>query len=481
MAQISALGAKYVRLTASWSAIAPAPDSRRMPGPPFNPSSSATYPWPGFFSLDRAVADARELGMGVMIDIAFWAPRWAVARGDRGRQYRYRPNPTLYGQFARAVAARYSGTFATPGGPLPSVRLFTVWNEPNNAGFLQPQWRRTASGWVAESPHVYRALYNSAFPQIKAVNPAAQVLIGATAANGSRAPGRGGVEPLEFVRGLACVNQLLGPLQVPECQGYQPLAADGYSHHPYSLDTTPATHATNPDAVPLADVSRLENLLQLLALTGRFKSDLPVYDTEYGYFTNPPDQFVPFTPADQAKFIGWSTFMAWRDPQTRMFAQFLLRDSETGPGPPGKPSHYLLYQTGLYYHDGRPKPAAEAFRLPFWVQPLQAPGPPSVLLFGQVRPGPAGTPQVVEVQRQSPSGAWVPVDAMATTCFTREEFMTDSGGFFLTVAPAEGATTFRLGWDRGGGAWEYGPPISTVNTPPLSIAGATRQQETQKH
>lgn len=480
MSQVSSLGARYVRLTAGWSAISPMPDSRRMPGPPFDPSNPRTYPGPGFSPLDRAVSYAHRLGMDVMIDIAFWAPRWAVARGDPNRQYRYMPNPTLYGEFARAVAARYSGSFSTSAGPLPAVRLYTIWNEPNNAGFLEPQWRRTAEGWIPESPHIYRGLYYASYPQIKSANPGAQVLIGATAANGSPAPGQGGVPPLDFVRSLSCVNRLMFQLQIPECQDYRPLTADGYAHHPYSLDTTPATHATNPGSIPLADVGRLETQLNLLALTGRISGQLPVYETEYGYFTNPPDPFVPYTPADQAKFIGWSTFLAWQDPRTQMFSQFLLRDSDTGPGPAGKPSHYLLYQTGLYYHDGRPKPAAEAFRLPFWVQPLKGPGPPSVLLFGQVRAAPPGIPQVVEVQRRTPSGSWTPVRASALTCFSHDEFTTDRAGFFLAAAPSDGATTFRLAWDRNG-TFEYGPPISTVNTPPLSIARSKRQRRSHRH
>jgi hypothetical protein len=476
--QIASLGAGYVRLTASWSAIAPAPDAQRMPGAPFDPSSSQTYPYLGFHDLDRAVADATRAGLKVMIDIAFWAPRWAVGRDAPNHQYNYAPDPTRYGEFAHAVATRYSGRFPSRS-PLPAVRLYTVWNEPNNAAFLQPQWRRSADGgWIPESPHIYRRLYQAAYPQIKGAGATNQVLIGATSAFGSTVPGRGSVEPIEFVRDLACVDELLLPLQVPECQGYQPLRADGFSHHPYSLHTTPAAHSPDPGAVPLADLPRLESLLGLLSLTGRFRTDFPVYVTEYGYFTDPPDPFAPFTPEDQARFIGWSTYMAWSDPNMRMFAQFLLRDSQTGPGRPGTPSHWSLYQTGLYYHDGQPKPAAEAFRLPFWVQPIVGLGPPRVLLFGQVRAA-HGTPQVVQVERLSPGGqAWLPVPVFTPSCAAQDQFLTNKAGYLLTAAASGGSTMFRLAWRRPGGGWEYGPPISSVDAPPIPITGTQVQPRT---
>jgi hypothetical protein len=466
--QIAGLGATYVRLTAGWSVIAPNPDSRAAPGPPFNGSNSATYPYPGFHALDRAVLDATRAGLKVMIDVGFWAPRWAVARGAANHQYNYMPDPTMFGQFARAVATRYSGSFALGRSRLPAVRLFTIWNEPNNPAFLMPQWRQTAGGWIPESPHIYRNLYNAAYPQIKGVSASNQVLIGATSANGSSTPGQGGVEPLEFVRSLGCVNGLYFQLQIPECQNYQPLQADGYSQHPYSLQTTPATHSPDPNAVPLADTQRLESTLDLLAFTGRFRSNFPLYITEYGYFTNPPDPFARFTPEDQARFIGWSTFLAWSDPHTRMFAQFLLRDSQTGPGPPDKPSHWSLYQTGLYFYDGQPKPAAEAFRLPFWVQAAGSLGQPRVLLFGQVRLA-HGIPQTVQVQRLTSDGrTWLPVPVVTAACAPEHEFLTNKAGYFLTSAPSGGSTTFRLSWRQPSGGWEYGPPISMEQAPPPS-------------
>jgi hypothetical protein len=473
--RIAQLGFNYVRLTASWSAIAPQSASPHMPGPPFDPANSLTYPYSGFHDLDRAIVDANAAGLKVMIDVAFWAPRWAVPIGSPGGKNRYEPNPTLFGDFAKAVANRYDGGYLYSGDHqvhLPAVQLYTIWNEPNQSEFLQPQWKQTPSGPVAESPHIYRGMYDDAYAQIKAVDPADKVLIGATAANGSTTPGRGNVAPIDFVKGLACVDQNLQPLNIPECKGYQPLQADGFANHPYSLNTTPATSSSDPEDVPLADTSRLETLLHLLHFDGRITTDPPLYDTEYGYDTNPPDPYAPFSPAQQAEFVGWSTYLAWRDPDTVMFGQFLLQDSTPGPGKPGSRQYWSPYQTGLYYANGQPKPAAQAYRVTLWAQRILGPISPLILLFGRVPAGTAGR-QIVQVQSMSPSAtAWTPVQTLLPSCAGQAEFLTNRDGYFLTTTAQLGATTtYRLAWLDPQGQWEYGVPIPVDATQPLLNLG----------
>jgi hypothetical protein len=468
MSQIASLGFSYVRLTAGWSAVSPNSTSATIPGAPFNPSNPSTYPSGGFHELDRAVLDAQADGLKVMLDVAFWAPRWAVPIGSPNGENRYEPNPTLFGDFADAVARRYSGSFPNPQNPgtdLPAVQLYTIWNEPNTSEFLEPQWERTSAGWVPESAQIYRGMYDDAYAQIKSVSPADKVLIGATSPSGSATPGQGDVPPIQFVKGLACVNQNLRPLNIPQCAGYQPLHADGYSDHPYSLNTTPGTSSSNPNDVPLADTSRLESLLTNLFLEGRITSDPPLYDTEYGYATNPPDPYAPFNPEQQAEFIGWSTYLAWRDPDTVMFAQFLLRDSLPGPGEPGSRQYWAPYQTGLYYTDGQPKPAAQAFKIMLWAQRLLGPGTPLVTIFGKV-PTTDGA-QVVQVQSLSGT-TWKPVLTLLPSCAANDEFLTNNDGYFITTAPLlASSATYRLGWLDPSGNWEYGIPIPVDASQPL--------------
>src|SRR5918994_6301912 len=78
--RIAWLGADRTRVSASWSALAPEPRYRRRPGPPFDATDSTTYPREGWLRLDRAVKYTRAAGLEVMLDLAFWAPRWTVER-----------------------------------------------------------------------------------------------------------------------------------------------------------------------------------------------------------------------------------------------------------------------------------------------------------------------------------------------------------------------------------------------------------------
>jgi hypothetical protein len=470
------LGADRVRLTAGWSALAPAAWARRRPEPPWNATDPATYPREPFLRLDRAVKAAVASRMEVMIDLAFWAPRWAVRRAvaPADRQT-WAPDPAEFGRFATAVARRYDGTFPDPeraGHVLPAVRMWTTWNEPNNPTFLRPQWIRRGGAWRAASPHVYRALHNAAYDALQRSSPRNVVLVGGTAATGSRTPGRGGVAPLRFLRELACVDERLRPLAIPECRGYRPLRADGYAHHPYSRFTTPATSNPDPDAAPLADTARLQGLLAALAARGRLARPLDVFQTEYAYESNPPDPKAPFGLQQQAQYLSWATYLAWRDPRTRMFSQFLLRDidPEQARRQPGHRYYWNDFQTGLFFADGTPKPAVQAFRLPFWAERRQVAGHEVMVVFGGVRG--ARSQVVVRVERRtSATGAWVPVTVSGETCDDRgPAFLTDSEGWFTRAAPYEGPASYRLARLLPDGSWEAGieVPAGVGVSPPTA-------------
>jgi hypothetical protein len=467
------LGADRLRLTAGWSSIAPQARSRHEPGAPFDATDSRTYPQGTWSHLDMAVKAAHDAGLAVQIDLAFWAPRWAVRRAARNPdRQRWWPDAEAFGAFATAAAHRYSGGFPDPAArdkTLPAVRMWTTWNEPNHPSFLAPQWARDGrGGWRAQSPHIYRAMHNAAYDAIKQVDGANQkVLVGATAATGSAVPGKGAVPPLEFARALACVDDELEPLRIRECAHFQPIRADGWAHHPYSRWVTPGTSNPDRDQAPIADVGRLGAQLDALWARGRFASHLPVYNTEYGYETKQDDPYSRFTREQQAQFMGWSTYLAWADPGTRMFAQFLLRDID--PRESGRlqqsRSYYRDWQTGLYTSDGQPKPAAQAFKLPFWAETRAGTGGKAVLLFGQVRPGQGR--QIVRVERQDPrTGAWSGIFTVGRNCDVRSpEFLTDGAGFFLRTAPALGPASYRFSWRRPDGAWETSAAIPVAADP----------------
>lgn len=81
------------------------------------------------------------------------------------------------------------------------------------------------------------------------------------------------------------------------------------------------------------------------------------------------------------------------------------------------------------------------------------------VLFGGVRPGRG--PQVVGVEAIDPrTGLWAPVGTVGPRCEGNgPAFLTGRDGFFERLAPAGGATTYRLARRLIDGAWEYGPPV----------------------
>lgn len=476
-AQIAELGADRVRITAGWSVIAPAPRSRTKPPAPFDADDSATYPRDSFQALDRAVRAVTAQGLAVQIDLAFWAPRWAVARpASNPARQRYRPNAQDFAAFSEAVARRYSGGFSDLRRGvtrLPAVRMYTTWNEPNHTSFLSPQWKKTRRGYRPYSPHVYRAMHEAAYAAIKDVDRRNTVLIGGLSSFGSHVPGRGAIPPLEFIRTMACVDDRLKRLRVPECRGAGTLRGDGLAMHPYSVDVAPGVHAEHPDDVYLADLGRLDSLLQSLSERGRISAAWPLYLTEYGYETKPPDPTAQYTPEQQARYVGWSTYLAQSDPHVKMFAQFLLRDipaSDSG-FKPGSKRRWRDYQTGLLYADGTPKPSAQAFKIPLFASYSATPdGQPAVVLYGGVRPG-SGRKIVRVERRRLGTDVWAPVQTLGGLSCEQgaPDFLTDENGFFRRAAAWDGPAEYRLGWAHGGGV-EYGSVIPVDAQSLIAIA-----------
>ncbi len=425
---LRALGVDWVRVTAGWSVIAPEPAARAMPA--FDATDPDAYPAGAWDALDRLARETAERGMRLNLDIAFWAPRWAVARpGGRATTERDGIDVAKLADFAEAVARRY-----------PRAAAFTVWNEPNHNAFLLPQWERQDGAWVPASPHAYRRMLEAVVPRLKQAAPSALVLIGATSSVGS-AQGEDRSErmsPLTFVRELACVDEQLQPLVRSGCEAFRPLPGDGFSHHPYALELPPWAHDPRPETARIGDLDRLIVLLEQLHERGRTERELPLYLTEFGYQTNPPDPTWEITLADQARWLPEAERIARSAPSVRSTAQFTVRDLPERPGPDLR-TRWRDYQAGLRFEDGRAKPAHAAYALGLTAERVAD----GVRFWGLVRPGEGA--RAVRVSTRQPDGSW-------RTLFdtrTRED------GTFTQVAAVDASATFRL---ESGGA--SGPPLA---------------------
>jgi hypothetical protein len=479
-------GVGVVRLTASWSRIAPDPQAATQPPAPFAPDDPATYAAGAWEHLDVAVREAHRAGLRVLIDLAFWAPRWAVdpSSADRERP-RLRPDPAAFRAFSTAVARRYDGrATGSDGAELPRVDLYATWNEPNHPAFLAPQWEPGGEGFTAASADVYRAMHEAAAPAIRRASPGATVLLGNLTSIGGR-DGEAGVPPLRFLRRLACVDDDLRPVRDGACADFRPVEADGLAFHPYTRYVTPGTPAPGRDHVQLGDQEKLQTLLRGLRAEGRLvlgddpDVPAPVWLTEYGYEAREDDPYQPFTRADQARFVGWSTYLAWRSPGVVSAAQFLLRDIEPAESglPVGDRRRYRDWQSGVLDRTGAPKPAAAALALPFWPRYVGSGATRRLWVFAQVRRGFGA--RTIAVQRWDAAGrSWVTVpmrdcgpvrpgcggpgrgDALTGP------LRTDVQGVAVRTGPAVEATRMRLLWQQDDDSWLAGPPVDVRDDAP---------------
>jgi hypothetical protein len=144
--------------------------------------------------------------------------------------------------------------------------------------------------------------------------------------------------------------------------------------HPYYRKTGPFSHPPGRDDLTPSSVGRLRALLAAAARNGRVTGSLPLWDTENGSQTRPPDP-KGTTPARQARYINEAEYLAWRTPYVRSFSQYLLTDEQP----------VWAFQSGLLFLDGKPKPALVAYQLPLYVEKAGK----GVVVWGRI-PGTAG-------------------------------------------------------------------------------------------
>jgi hypothetical protein len=163
---------------------------------------------------------------------------------------------------------------------------------------------------------------------------------------------------------------------------------------------------------------------------------LPLYLTEYGYETNPPNPFRGVNPATQAAYLDQAEYMAWRDPRVRTLSQFLLVDSPPDDAfPRGSVRYWSTFQTGLVYVDTAAKPSFYSYRLPIFI-PASSSGAATV--WGMLRAAPNGTAQRAGVQwRPAAGGGWRTLVVITTR---------NPGGVVQARVSIPGAGALRLGW-----------------------------------
>ena len=452
------LGVDRIEVYVSWASIAPDSTSSIRPAG-FDAADPSAYPATNWAIYDTIVRDAVARGIGLDLLLSSPAPTWATAPGEpaKGPVGLWKPSASEFGEFVRAIGIRYSGTYIPPGGstPFPRVDFWSIWNEPNIGALgLAPQ--AIDHSTVEVSPVFYRQLLDAAWSGLQTTGHGRDtILIGNLAPAGETFPPFPGnfaaMVPLRFLRALYCVDSSYRPLTGEAAAerscpttaagtagfpGQHPALfhATGFSIHPYPQGLPPdAAPPNEPDYAVLADIPHLERALDTIQQVYGSSTRFPLWSTEFGYQTKPPDtEPLTTTPALAAYYIDWAEYITWLNPRIKSYDQYLLRDPPTG-----------VFASGLEFPNGQPKPGFYAYRMPIYLPVTSAASGQALEVWGCVRPVSYArlvTRAQQRVRIEFQSGSHRPFETIRTVALTNPH------GYFDVAQQFPGSGTVRLAW-----------------------------------
>jgi hypothetical protein len=419
--ELRGLGVEVIRVNVVWNRYAPSPQAKRRP------SFDATDPnaYRNLGELDALVSGAQSRGMSVLLTATGPGPAWASGcTGSANKRRICRPKPAEYGRYVTALGKRY-----------PGVDRWSIWNEPNQGGWLAPQYVKRGRTWVRESPRIYRDLVRAATGALADTGHGGdEILLGETAPIGRTSGSHYSrtSAPADFYRDLFCLSSRGAKLRgraarIRGCSSYERLAVTGVAHHPYTngAGRAPRSKPAGKGDITLSTIARLSLWLNRGAKRGRIRSRLPIWLTEYGFQTNPPDRIAGTSLRNQARWLNESDWMAYGNGRIRTVGQYELRD-ERDRG---------AFQTGLRFLGGKAKPGLAAYRLPIWAVQTRS----STKLWLQVRPqSRLEDPQEVTVQyRRKGAKKWT----------TLRSFEVGDSRGFLQTSTGKRAKYWRFSWN----------------------------------
>lgn len=326
--------------------------------PPVTPTDPAdpSYNWS---VTDAAVISAAKHHVTPVLTV-FAAPTWAEGprRPADVRTGAWKPDARRFGQFARAVARRYSGKYTDAGVKLPRVRYYEAWNEPNLPNYISPQW----NGKKPAAPGIYRNLLNEFYAGVHSVGKKNRVIAGGTSPFGDP-PGGKRMHPYFFWREVLCLKGRKLRKAKGCVAGKNRAHFDIFAHNAINAvkGKGPTAKPFHPDdGVP----SNFGDLGKIVRAAEKHKTLLPKgrhpgWSTETWYESKPGDPKA-ISARKQALFQEQSLYVLWKEGASVVF--FLqLRDTAYDPAKPG----LYGFQTGVYLVSGKPKPSLTATQFPF--------------------------------------------------------------------------------------------------------------------
>ena len=292
---------------------------RRKPAG-FDSADPASYDFGAYDALVNAIV-AR--GMTPFLVIGNRAPDWAVKKVTKSpHDGIYRPSSKEFRLFAQAVGRRYSGNY----NGLPRVRLWSVWNEANLSSWLAPQ--RSKKG-VPIAPSLYRNLYLAGRGGLADTGHGGDtILLGELMPLGAGSKSK--FTPTDFLREMVCLDRAYRPYRgkAAKARGcpkkVRRIPTSGIALHPY-LPRAGLRARPRAGEVPITRLSTMTRQLDLLGRRGKLPRRLPIWLTEFGFQTDPPDPFQ--TPIGKVPgMIDQSEWIAFRNRRVRSYSQYTLRD-----------------------------------------------------------------------------------------------------------------------------------------------------------
>lgn len=456
MRQMKGMGVDVVRVTVLWSVVAEnaydgkASKAQKKRFNRLGADNPKAYPTKNWDRYDNLVRACKTLGLTCYLNITGPGPSWTHPKPPKSHAAdakEWKPDARKFYKFVQAVGKRYSGKYRDENSPvtLPKVGFWSLWNEPNQGGWLRPQYE---NGKPA-SPAIYRQLYLFGRRALVSTGHGGDIILfGETApANAKSKSTKSAMGTRIFLNEVLCGPGSSGTgCSIFDKEG--PIQAYAYAHHPYTKKLSPLQRDPDPNVYTLANIGDLETQLdQLAASTGHIRSGMPIMSTEFGYETNPPDPFAATSPAQQAAYNQLADLITYLNPRILGNTQFLLRDVQPDKkAKKGTKKYWFTYQSGLLYANGSEKPAAVAYRMPFLAQVTgrDENGFPTANIFGQLR----FLPNVLSpTLTQSVQLQWAP--AANPTAFVNigdPIVVTNQVGYYTGTATLPGPGVVRIFW-----------------------------------
>src|SRR6266511_1021268 len=240
---------------------------------------------------------------------------------------------------------------------LPTVRFYTIGNEPNLNGFWLPQFGPNGEDVAAPA---YLQLLAETYDALKAVAPRIVVIGGSLSPRGSDNPelSRHTHSPTQFIKDLGVAYRASGRTKP---------VMDALSINPFpdNSSVAPATPHPNSTSIGIADYEKLVKLLgEAFDGTAQTGSKLPIYYGEFGVESLPPAEKLslyegteptttrPVDEKKQAEYYRQAIELSFCQPNVGGIFLFLSTDDARRTG----------WQSGLYYADQTAKTSLAAVK-----------------------------------------------------------------------------------------------------------------------